>query len=313
MGTPAFAVPVLQSLIDRKYEIAGVVCQPDKPVGRHHVITSPPVKQLAERYGIPVLQPASLRNDEIARQISILAPDMIVTAAYGKILPKKILDIPALGCLNVHASLLPLYRGAAPVQWSIINGDKETGITIMMMDEGLDTGDILVQQPIPVSENIDASALTEKLSQLGASMLPRAIEDFTSGNIVPYPQNNEKAVYVGMLDRQAGKIDWSKTAREIHNLIRGTYSWPGAWTGCGGKKLKIHRSQISYDKGLIEAARDLEPGTICACGEILSVATGDGVIELLEVQNQSGKRMQCRDCAHNYKLGEMMGGKLDNV
>jgi methionyl-tRNA formyltransferase len=313
MGTPAFAVPALQALIDRNYDIAGVVCQPDKPVGRHRIITAPPVKQLAISYNIPVLQPVSLRSDEAAGQIAELSPDMIVTAAYGKILPRRILDIPALGCLNVHASLLPLYRGASPVQWSIINGDRETGVTIMMMDEGLDTGDILVQQSIPVSENIDAAALMEKLSYLGASMLPRAIEDFISGDIVPYPQNDENAVYVGMLDRQTGKIDWSRSARDIHNLIRGTYPWPGAWTGCGGKKLKIHRSQISYDAGLIASAGDLEPGTICACGEILSVATGDGVIELLEVQNQSGRRMHCRDCAHNYKLGEIMGGKLDNV
>lgn len=314
MGTPEFAVPVLQKLIDRHYSVVGAVCQPDKPQGRHQVMTPAPIKQLALAHDIPVFQPARLKdNEDFFREIQALAPDMIVTAAYGKILPRSILHLPPLGCLNVHASLLPRYRGAAPVQWSLINGDQQTGVTIMMMDEGLDTGDILTQQSLPISENIDAAALMARLSHLGADMLPQAIEDFISGAIVPYPQDDRDALYVGLLTRQDGLIDWNRSAVEIHNLVRGTYPWPGAWTTCGGKKLKVHRTQICYDKGLVEASANMEPGTICSCGEMIRVAAGKGVVELLEVQNQSGKRMKCRDCSHNYKMGELMGGKMQDV
>jgi methionyl-tRNA formyltransferase len=309
MGTPEFAVPVLQAMIDKKFPIVGVVCQPDKPQGRKQILTAPPVKELALKYDIPVLQPVRLRTPEIEQQIRELDPDMIVTAAYGKILPQNLLDLPALGCLNVHASLLPKYRGAAPVQWSLINGEDETGITIMMMDAGMDTGDILTQQAIHIPENIDSAALLEKLSVLGAKMLPQAIKDYTSGDIVPYPQNEKHAIKIGMLSRDMGEIDWRKSAHEIHNQIRGLYPWPGSWTTCGGKKLKIHRSQVCYDRDLVRASADLEPGTICSCGGLVRVATGDGVLELLEVQNQSGRRMHCRDCAHNYTLGQIMGGE----
>lgn len=308
MGTPAFAVPVLQTLIDLGFPIVGVVCQPDKPQGRKQTLTAPPVKELAQRYNIPVLQPASLRGPEIEQEIRQLAPDMIVTAAYGKILPQNLLDLPSLGCLNVHASLLPKYRGAAPVQWSLINGEQETGITIMMMDAGMDTGDILTQQPVHIPENIDSEAMLDKLSELGARMLPQAIKDYTSGDIVPYAQNEDDSITIGMLKRDMGEVDWSRSAREIHNMVRGLYPWPGAYTFCGGKKLKLHRTQVCYDRDLIEASRSLEPGTICSCGGLVRVATGDGVLELLEVQNESGKRMHCRDCAHNYRLGQVMGG-----
>jgi len=310
MGTPDFAVPVLQRLLTDGYPVVGVVCQPDRPQGRHMKMTAPPVSIAAQSAGLPVLQPEKVRTPEFEQAVRALMPDMIVTAAYGRILPPNILAVPPLGCLNVHASLLPAYRGAAPIQWSIINGDPETGVTIMMMDAGMDTGDILLQRRIRITDEIDAGELSQALSCLGAEMLPEAIEGLLAGRLQPVPQDHALATSVPMMTRELGRIDWSQSAEKIHNLVRGTSPWPGASTWCGDKRVKVHKTKVCRDPSLIASAAGLEPGTICLCGEVISVVCGEGVIDLLEIQSESGKRLHCRDCAHNFRTGQMMGGAV---
>lgn len=310
MGTPEFALPSLNMLLIEDYRVAAVVCQPDRPRGRHFRLRPPPVKQLALEHGLPVLQPQSLRTDEFLQQLRQLEPDLIVTAAYGRILPPAVLNLPASGCLNVHASLLPAYRGAAPVNRAIMNGEKLTGVTIMLMDEGLDTGDILAQSGIDISDEANAGQVAEELARLGAEMLPRVIDSWLAGKINPLRQDERKASYAPILKKEDGQIDWSAAAHQVHNHIRGTYPWPGAYTWCGGKRLKVHRARVNTDPDLLAAAAGSEPGTICLCGAMsISVACGSGIIDLLEIQSESGRRMHCRDCAHNYKFEEKMGGR----
>ena len=315
MGTPDFAVPPLQRLIDEAYPVVGVVCQPDRPQGRHQRVTAPPVKVLAEAHGIPVLQPEKVRTAEFTEQVRSLSPDLIVTAAYGRILPATILAIPPRGCLNVHASLLPAYRGAAPIQWSIIRGESETGVTIMLMDEGMDTGDILLQRRLPIAEDADAEQLSRQLSRLGADMLPEAIQGWLEGHLIAQKQDTLGAAsQITPLSRELGRINWTSTARQIHDLIRGLYPWPGAYTLFAGKRLKIHRARICRDESILAQAAGMAPGRICATGtDSISVVCGVGVIDLLEIQTDAGKRMLCRDCGHNYQSGLMMGDDEDVV
>lgn len=310
MGTPDFAVPVLQRLLDDGYPVAGVVCQPDRPQGRHMVLTAPPVKQLALARGLPVVQPEKVRVQDFEQAVRSLSPEMIVTAAYGRILPPNILAVPPMGCLNVHASLLPAYRGAAPIQWSIINGDTETGVTIMMMDEGMDTGDILLQRRVSIPEDMDAGQLSEVLARLGADLLPVAIDGLLAGELCPVPQDHSRATSVPMMNREMGRIDWTRPARAVHNLVRGTSPWPGAYTWCGDKRVKVHKARVCQDPSIIASAAGLEPGTICLCGEFISVACGEGVLDIIEIQSDSGKRLHCRDCAHNFRTGQTMGGAV---
>ncbi len=310
MGTPDFAVPSLLRLLKEGYPVVAVVCQPDKPTGRHQVMTAPPVKQAAQEQGILVLQPEKIRTGEFADRLRSLSPDMIITAAYGRILPPDILAIPPLGCLNVHGSLLPDYRGAAPVQWSIIDGKSHTGVTIMMMDEGMDTGDILLQDQIEITETMDAGQLMDALASLGAELLPQAIAGLLDGRIKPVPQQHERATYAAMVNRQTGRIDWSQSARTIHNLVRGTYPWPGAWTTLpDGKRLKIHRTAICSDPDLIAASRQASPGSVIAARPVaITIATPDGAVDLLQIQPEGGKRLTSADCAHNYPQGLQLGG-----
>lgn len=312
MGTPEFAVLPLQRLLDEQYPLAGVVCQPDRPQGRHMTMLPPPVKQLAAAHGLPVLQPEKVRTPDFEAAIRALQPDLIVTAAYGRILPPNILAVPPLGCLNIHASLLPAYRGAAPIQWCLIRGETESGVTLMMMDEGMDTGDILVQRKISIPDDMDYGKLSEQLSALGADMLPAAIQGLLDGSLRPQPQDHTRATTISVMTREIGQIDWTADARTIHNLVRGTSPWPGAYTWCGGRRLKIHRTRVCTDPETLSAAHGLASGTICLCGgEAISVACGMGVLDLLEVQSESGKRLHCRDCAHNYRLGQKMGGERE--
>jgi len=315
MGTPEFAVPPLQRLIDEAYPVVGVVCQPDRPQGRHQRVIAPPVKVLAEAYGITVLQPEKVRTPDFAAQVRSLSPDLIVTAAYGRILPANILAIPPRGCLNVHASLLPAYRGAAPIQWSIIRGEKETGVTIMLMDEGMDTGDILLQRRLPIAEDIDAEQLSRQLARLGADMLPEVIEGWLDGSLIAQNQDSlGTASQITPLSRELGRINWMSSAGEIHDLIRGLYPWPGAYTAFAQKRLKIHRARICHDVSILTQAAGMAPGRICATGpDSISVVCGDGVIDLLEIQPDAGRRMLCRDCGHNYQPGLMMGDDVDDV
>lgn len=304
MGTPDFAIPCLERLISSKHDIIGVFCQPDKPKGRAQVLTAPPVKELAEKHNIPVFQPTTLKNGAGVEILKTLEPDLVVVTAYGKILPKDFLDYPKFGCINIHGSILPKYRGASPVQWAVLNGDSEAGITSMQMDAGLDTGDMLVVKKIPVDENETAEGLFDKLSVLGADTLEETLSKLEDGSLVPTKQNESEATYVGMLSKEMSNITWSLTAWEVHNKIRGLYSWPGASTVLGGKTLKIHKAKLSDKKG------NNIPGSVVESEKTLTVCCGDNkCVELLEIQLEGKKRMSAEDFLRGRKIpvGTVLG------
>lgn len=293
MGTPDFAVPTLAALVEKGHDICAVFTQPDKPKGRGYKLTPPPVKEMAIKHGIKVFQPQSLKKGEDAeaalQKISELNPDIIVVVAYGKLLPKAILDIPKLCCVNVHGSLLPKYRGSAPIQWSVLNGDKTTGVTTMLMAEGLDTGDMLMKSETEISENETASQLYERLSKIGAELLIKTVDLLEKGEIIPEKQDDLLSSYAPMLSKELCPIDFSKSAQEVHNQIRGLSEWPCATTILDGKKLKFYKSEISEFEKLHEI-----------CGEILDekhfiVACKNGSIKILEVQAEGSKRMSAVD------------------
>ena len=284
MGTPGFAVPSLDALIDSEYEVVGVVTKADKPQGRGQRIESPPIKILSQQYGIPVLQPEKLRSDEFFNELKIFNPDLICVTAYGKILPKNVLELPPYGCINVHASLLPKYRGAAPINWAIINGEKNTGVTTMLMDEGMDTGDILLQREMPIDEEDTGETLSEKLSHIGAEVLIQTIKHLKEDRLTPIPQDHTKATYAPVLKKEDGKIDWGKPAEDIKNLIRGNLPWPGAYTFLDGKNLKIYRAKVTKGKGT--------PGqVITSTSKNLIIGTGYDALEIHELQIEGGKRI----------------------
>lgn len=289
MGTPDFAVLCLKSLIAAGHEVAAVFTRKDKPKGRKQTLTPPPVKVTAVENGIPIFQPDTLRNAETTKIIADLKPDIIVVAAYGMILPKAVLDIPPYGCVNVHASLLPKYRGAAPIQRAIINGDKVTGVTTMQMAEGIDTGDILLCKSIKIGADETSELLTARLSVIGAELIVQTLDALKNGTVKPVPQDNEKSSYASMLTKELSPIDWNKTAGEIHNLVRGLVPWPTASTVYQGKRLKIYSSKIVTEQkgapGLVVSGNGLF--TVC-CG-------GKTALELLEVQAEGGKRMSGKD------------------
>ncbi len=291
MGTPDFAVTTLQALIEAGYEVAAAVSQPDKPFGRKAELRPTPVRAAAEAAGIPVLQPRRLRDPEFTEKLEQLAPDVIVVAAYGKIIPGFILELPKYGCLNVHASLLPKYRGAAPIQWAVINGEVTTGVTIMRMEEGLDTGAILLQKSLVIGEHETAGELFDRVAALGAEALTEALEKLDA--LEPIPQDDAKATYAPMLQKSDGAIDWSADAAAIDARIRGVTPWPGAYTTCRGKRLKIHKARPVNRCG--ETGKTVESdGLIVACGH--------GAIELLEVQPEGGRRMSAADFARGQRL-----------
>lgn len=301
MGTPDFAVPCLKAIIGAGHEVAAVFTQPDKPRGRKQELTPPEVKVLALENGLNVHQPDTLRNGEAYKIISDIQPDVIVVAAYGKILPKEILDFPKYGCINVHGSLLPKYRGAAPIQWSVINGDSETGVTIMQMAEGLDTGDMLYQKAIPIGIDDTAESMFDKLSELGAEMTVEALELIPQGKLTPVKQDDSLSSYAPMLDKRISEIDWSKSGKEVHDLIRGLYSWPIAQTTLNGKKLKIYRSSPCGKSG--------EAGRIIAL-DPLTVACGEGSVIIHELQLEGKKRMDASSfiIGHRLSIGDRFGG-----
>jgi len=284
MGTPDFAVPSLKALIDSKYNVVGVVCQPDRPSGRGRKLTSPPVKILAEAESIPVLQPEKIRTDEFLDEIKFYNPDLICVTAYGKIIPPNILELPKYGCVNVHASLLPNYRGAAPINWAIINGEKTSGITTMLMDEGMDTGDILLKKEIEIGEDDTSVELSEKLSAIGALLLIETIEKGQNDEIEPIKQNDSEATYAPIIKKDVGRVDWNKSAEEIRNLIRGTQPWPGAFTSYNGKNLKIFRTSINSISG--------DPGKVLVSdGGKLVIGTGQNSLDISELQIEGGRRL----------------------
>lgn len=300
MGTPDFAVPCLERLIEAGHEIAAVFSQPDKPRGRKMILTPPEVKACALKHGLTVYQPKSLRNDEAMELIKELAPDCIVVAAYGKILPKAMLDLPKYGCINVHGSLLPKYRGSAPIQWSVINGEKETGVTIMQMAEGVDTGDMLYQKAIPIGIDDTAESMFEKLSDLGGEMIVEALDLLEEGKLTPIKQDETLATHAPMLNKEIAVIDWNKSALEVHNLVRGLYSWPIAQTTLRGKKLKIYRTAVGKGNG--------EAGTVISTSP-LTIACGEGAVVIEELQLEGKKRMDAKAflIGHPLQIKEKIG------
>ena len=289
MGTPEFAVPCLQKLIDLGHEVTGVFTQPDKPQGRKMILTPPPVKELALANSIKVYQPVKMRDGAALEMIKEANPELIIVVAYGKILPKEILEYPEFGCINIHASLLPKLRGAAPIQWSIINGFDKTGVTSMQMDEGLDTGDMLIKGEHEISENETAGELHDKLSVLGAEILEKTINSLLAGTLSAEKQNHDEFTYAPMLSKELSPIDWNLSAKEIHNKIRGLSPWPSANAKLCGKTVKIHKSILTNENGG-------KPGEIIKSDKNLIVSCGDGkCIEIVELQADGKKSMSAAD------------------
>ena len=301
MGTPDFAVPSLQALLDAGHEVCAVYTQPDKPQGRKQILTAPPVKELALQRGIPVYQPATLKNEDEQTKLRALAPEAIIVVAYGKLLPKAVLDIPPRGCINVHGSLLPRWRGAAPIQWSVIAGDQKAGVTTMQMAEGLDTGDMLLTYETEIGARETAGELFDRLAQAGAALLVETLEKLDS--ITPRPQDDSRSCYAHMLDKQMAVIDWAKSAREIDCLIRGLSPWPVALTTLDGARLKIYAAEPVPGTG--------RPGEVLVSDpkKGLTVACGAGALALHEVQLVGGKRMKSADFlrGHAIQTGTILG------
>ncbi len=301
MGTPAFAVPCLQALVEAGHEVCGVFTQPDKPKGRGYHLIAPPVKEYAITKNIPVFQPQKMRDGEALAQLEQLQPEIIVVVAYGKLLPPDILQLPPKGCVNVHASLLPKYRGAAPIQWSVLNGEKITGVTTMMMDEGLDTGDMLESEQTEIGAEETAGELQERLAPLGAKLLVRTLEKIQAGTAVRTKQEDSLSCYAPMLQKSLSPIDWNKPADAVHNLVRGLNPWPGASTVLEGKQLKIHRATLAQGSGAPGEVLSLAP-VVVACGD-------QRALQLQEVQYEGKKRMPAQDFlrGHPVKLHSRLG------
>lgn len=286
MGTPDFSVDCLKALIQSKHEVVGVFCQPDKPVGRKQILTAPDVKVEALKHSLEVYQPVSLRNGKGVEILQQIKPDLVVVVAYGKILPKDFLEYPKHGCINVHASILPKYRGASPIHFAVLNGDKETGVTVMQMDEGLDTGDILHVKKCRIDINDTTERMYEIMAPLGAEALMETIELIEKGELSPIKQDESLSSSVGLLSKDMSAIDWTNSALEIHNKIRGLYSWPGASTKFSGKTLKIHSSVLAEIKG------NNIPGEVVDANSKIIVCCGDNnCIELKVIQLEGKKRM----------------------
>jgi len=299
MGTPEFAVPSLQQLLDGEDRIVGVMTQPDQPSGRGMAMHAPPVKVLAESRGIPVCQPTRLRVPGVLEQLQAWQPDLIVVAAYGKILPNAILDLPPLGCINVHASLLPKYRGAGPIQWAIACGETETGITIMRISERMDSGDIFLQKAVPIAPDDTGGSLHDKLSRLGAEVLEEALGLLKHDQVVARPQNEADATYAPLIKKEDGRVDWSREAVVIERHIRAFNPWPSAYTTANGKLLKIFAAQV--ESHVHQSA--VAPGTIIEITPVgLVVVTGTGALTLTEVQLEGKKRLSIEEFLRGYPL-----------
>lgn len=301
MGTPDFAVPSLQALIDAGHEVCAVYTQPDKPQGRKQVLTAPPVKALALAQGIPVFQPNTLKNEDEQAQLRTLAPELIVVVAYGKLLPKAVLEIPPRGCINVHGSLLPRWRGAAPIQWAVIAGDKTAGVTTMQMAEGLDTGDMLLKFETEIGARETAGELFDRLAAAGAELLTDTIVKLDT--ITPQPQDDSQSCYASMLNKELAVVDWSKTAREIDCLIRGLNPWPVALSMLTGERIKLYSATPCEGRGTPGEVLKSDPksGLVVACGE--------GALRLDDIQLVGGKRMDSAAFlrGHAVAVGTVLG------
>ncbi len=306
MGTPEFAVPTLRMLLDGEDPVVGVVTQPDQPSGRGMAFHAPPVKVLAEARQLPVFQPAKLRTPEAFATLQAWQPDLIIVVAYGKMLPNSVLTLPPLGCINVHASLLPKYRGAAPIQWAIAQGEQETGVTIMCISERMDAGDILLQKRIPIEKDDTGGSLHDKLANLGAEALLEALVLLKQGRLVARPQNEADATYAPMIKKEDGCIDWRQSAAVIERRIRAFTPWPSAYTTFHGKLLKIYKAQPE----LQAAQKAVSPGTVTEVSPVhLLVATGEGQLSLVEVQLEGRRRMRIEEFlrGHAVQPGVLFG------
>ena len=304
MGTPDFAVPSLEALLSSGDQVVGVVCQPDRPKGRGHQVVAPPVKLVAERAGIPVLQPLKIRTPEFLQALSSWQPDVIAVAAYGRILHTPILQLPPMGCVNVHGSLLPKYRGAAPVQWAVINGETETGITTMRMDEGMDTGAMFLQARLEILPEDTAGTLAPRLAELGGRLLIETLARLKAGTLVPIKQDDQQATMAPLLKKEDGLMDWTMSAMTLTNRVRGLSPWPGAYTFLGAERWNIW-------KAVPQATVTTDtPGTIVAVNkQSIVVATGDGLLEIREIQTANSKRMAVAQflAGHRVTVGQQLG------
>lgn len=305
MGTPDFAVGTLEALIEAGHQVAAVVTQPDKPKGRGKTLMPTPVKEVALRHDIPVYQPKKVREPEFVETLRKLEPEVIVVAAFGQIISKEILDMPMFGCINVHASLLPAYRGAAPIQWAVINGDEVSGVTIMRMGEGLDTGDMIDKVVVPLSPDETGGSLFDKLSEAGAGLCVKVLKDLEEGRAVYEKQPEESTTaYASMIDKKMGKINWEKPAKEIEQLIRGLNPWPSAYTFLKGKSLKLWKAKV------LKGEENGRPGEILEAGrDGLLVQTGKGLLLIQELQLEGKKRMETDAFLRGYTVekGQLLG------
>ncbi len=296
-GTPEFAVPTLKSLIERREKILLVITQPDKPKGRGKIIQPCETKKIAVEFGLNVAQPEKLKDESFIKMLKELNPEFGIVVAYGKILPKEVLEIPEYGCINLHASLLPKYRGAAPIQWALIKGEKITGVTTMLIDEGLDTGPVLLQKEVPIEDEDNAQSLAHKLSIVGAELIIETIEKMRKGQIQPKPQEGE-ASYAPQLKKEDGKINWNAPAKEIVNLIRGTYPWPCAYSFLKNERVKIIKAEALAGKALA--------GMIVKAKDELIVGTGNGLLKILLIQPEGKKVMTAKEFLSGRKINETM-------
>jgi methionyl-tRNA formyltransferase len=317
MGTPEFAVPTLRHLVNSEFSVVGVVCQPDRPSGRGKKIQFGPVKTLALAQNLPIVQPEKMKAPTFLETLQSWNPDVIVVAAFGRILPQGILDLPPKGCLNVHGSLLPKYRGAAPIQWAVINGESETGVTIMVMDAGLDTGAILEQGAMPISEEDTAGDVTARMAELGGGLLVSTLKKWMAGTIEAKVQNESEATLAPILKKEDGLLDWSQSATALANRIRGLSPWPGGYTFVEGERWGVWKVQVEEDDG--NSGLSLEKkyhasGTIIGVlKQGIQVQTGDGVLRLIEIQPANKKRMAVTQylAGHHIELGMKCEGTGD--
>ncbi|PTX61219.1 methionyl-tRNA formyltransferase [Melghirimyces profundicolus] len=304
MGTPDFAVPSLKALVNGGYRVVSVITQPDRPRGRKRLPTPPPVKVAAQELGIPVFQPERLRDPESVRTVLAMKPDLVVTAAYGQILPREILEAPKWGCINVHASLLPKYRGGAPIHHALIRGEKETGVTIMYMVEALDAGDMLSQRTVPITREDNVGTLHDKLARAGAELLLETVPALLKGEVEASPQDPEQATFAPNIRREDERIDWTRSSEELFNQVRGLSPWPGAYTTWRGKPLKIWRAEP------VALSEPAPPGTVLQVEDDgVLVAAGDGALRVLELQPSGKKRMTAEQFVRgrNMEPGEVLG------
>ena len=316
MGTPEFAVPTLQHLVNSEYSVVGVVCQPDRPSGRGKKIQFGPVKTFALAQNLPVVQPEKMKAVEFLETLRTWNPDVIVVAAFGRILPQVILNLPPKGCLNVHGSLLPKYRGAAPIQWAVINGESQTGVTIMLMDAGMDTGDILEQGVVPISGNDTAGDVASRMAEIGGGLLVSTLQRWLDGSIEAQPQDDSQSTLAPILKKEDGLLDWNQPATSLANRIRGLSPWPGGYTFVEGERWGIWKAQVEecgVNAGVASKKNHDTPGTIIGITkQAIQVQTGHGVLRLLEIQPANKKRMTVSQyvAGHQIEVG-IQCGKID--